>query len=240
MVVNSTLAVRPATPGMETAARNVPPDGGGTPAARGGGGAALFKHPGIQYACGTMDASCSDEQLMLKYRDGDAAAFEILYLRHKGPLFRYLRRQCGNAATCEELFQDVWMKIIQARERYTVQAKFTTYLYHIAHNRLIDFYRRNSKGLPASYDQEPPDMDSLPADDGREPERQAHNEKTLEQLERLVDELPEAQREAFLMREQAGMSLDEIAEATGVNRETAKSRLRYAVAKLRQGMSRLS
>ena len=95
-----------------------------------------------------MDNAAPDEELMNRYRDGDAHAFEVLYTRHKGPLYRYLLRQCGAAALAEELFQDVWMKLIRARERYEARAKFTTYLYHLAHNRLIDHYRH--AGLGAS------------------------------------------------------------------------------------------
>ena len=98
-----------------------------------------------------MDNAAPDEELMNRYRDGDAHAFEVLYTRHKGPLYRYLLRQCGAAALAEELFQDVWMKLIRARERYETRAKFTTYLYHLAHNRLIDHYRRAKAGVPISY-----------------------------------------------------------------------------------------
>ena len=95
-------------------------------------------------------AESSDEELMLGYRDGDAGAFDVLYARHKGGLYRYLHRQCRDAAAAEELFQDVWMNLIRARTGYTVQAKFTTYLYRLAHNRLIDHYRKNSQAAISS------------------------------------------------------------------------------------------
>ena len=91
---------------------------------------------------------------MLLYRDGDAGAFDALYARHKGGLYRYLLRQCREAAAAEELFQDVWMNLIRARAGYTVQAKFTTYLYRLAHNRLIDHYRKNSHVAMVSFDEE--------------------------------------------------------------------------------------
>lgn len=175
---------------------------------------------------------------MLAYRDGDARAFESLYARHKGGLYRYLARQCRDQAVAEELFQDVWMNLIRARARYAVQAKFTTYLYRLAHNRLIDHYRRGRSGIPMSYDDDPDDplMDRLPAADTMRPDVQAGHSQEVQRLLALLAELPEAQREAFLLREEAGLSLEEIAEATGVPAETAKSRLRYAVAKLREGM----
>ena len=80
----------------------------------------------------------ADEILMLRYRDGDTDAFARLYARHKGPLYRYLLRQCGQPAVAEELFQDVWLKLIAGRSGYAVQARFAAWLYRIAHNRLVD------------------------------------------------------------------------------------------------------
>ena len=102
---------------------------------------------------------------MERYRDGDAGAFDALYGRHKGGVFRYLARQCGNRGVAEELFQDVWMNLIRARAGYTVQAKFTTYLYRLAHNRLIDHYRAQSGNVPASFDDEAgPSLDEVAGD----------------------------------------------------------------------------
>jgi len=185
----------------------------------------------------SWSAESSNEALMLSYRDGDAGAFDVLYARHKGGVYRYLLRQCRDAATAEELFQDVWMNLIRARAGYTVQAKFTTYLYRLAHNRLIDHYRRNGHVALVSFDDEDreeiaelPDERERPADDALDARRQAGR------LLELIAELPDAQREAFLLQQEGGMSVGEIAQATGVNRETAKSRLRYAMARLRQGM----
>ncbi len=174
---------------------------------------------------------------MLLYRDGEAGAFDTLYARHKGGLYRYLARQCRDAAAAEELFQDVWMNLIRARAGYTVQAKFTTYLYRLAHNRLIDHYRKHSHVAMVSFEDEDgevlaelPDDRELPADDTLDAKRQAGR------LLELIAELPEAQREAFLLQQEGGMSVEDIAVATGVTRETAKSRLRYAMTRLRQGM----
>ena len=183
------------------------------------------------------NAESSDEELMLLYRDGDAGAFDALYARHKGGVYRYLLRQCRDAAAAEELFQDVWMNLVRARSGYTVQAKFTTYLYHLAHNRLIDHYRKNGHAVMVSLDEEEgeaalevPDGRERPADEALDSRRQAAR------LLELIAALPEVQREAFLLQQESGMSVEEIAQATGVNRETAKSRLRYAMAKLRQGL----
>lgn len=187
-----------------------------------------------------MSDADSDEDLMNRYREGDATAFEALYRRHKGPLYRYMLRQCSAAAVAEELFQDVWMKLIQARQRYEVRAKFTTYLYHLAHNRLIDHYRRQSTGIPISYDgeAEEPLIEQVADNPLLEPDNDLARRRQAQQLLQQLGELPEAQREAFLLREESGLSLTQIAEVTGVAAETAKSRLRYAVAKLRHGLTR--
>lgn len=173
----------------------------------------------------------ADEDLMLAYRDGHAHAFEKLYLRHKTALYRFILRQCGNESTAEELFQDVWASLIKARARYSVSAKFTTWLYQIARNRLIDHYRKQTSRSTGSHDSD--NIESLAARQQEQPENQVEiNDKTL-RLIKLVEDLPEAQKQAFLLREEAGMSVHEIAELTGVSPETAKSRLRYAVRKLR-------
>jgi RNA polymerase sigma-70 factor (ECF subfamily) len=182
------------------------------------------------------EEGAGDEALMLAYREGDAAAFDILYNRHRGGVYRYLLRQCRDAAVAEELFQDVWMNLIRARAGYTVQAKFATWLYRIAHNRLMDHFR-SRPGLTVSLDDEasaPAAETEAPRAD--RPEAQAELRQQAAQLLALLDTLPLEQREAFLMQQEAGLSVEAIAEATGVSRETAKSRLRYAVAKLRQGM----
>ena len=177
-----------------------------------------------------------DEDLMLAYCRGSIAAFDALYRRHKGPLYRYLLRQCRDAAVAEELFQDIWANLVRARASYTVSARFTTYLYRLAHNRLIDHYRRRAPGALVSFDDEDESLPEAVAA-GREEPHTAYDSKTsAARLLELLAELPEAQREAFVLQHESGMSIEEIAEATGVNRETAKSRLRYAMAKLRSGL----
>lgn len=181
-------------------------------------------------------ADASDEDLMLAYRDGDAAAFDVLYQRHRGGTYRYLLRQCRNAALADELFQDVWMNLIRARAGYTVQARFTTYIYRIAHNRLMDHFRRPD-AAQVSLDDEAAAITAEPeAPRGVQPEVHAESRALASRLLALLDALPAEQREAFVLQQEGGLSVEEIAAATGVNRETAKSRLRYAVAKLREGM----
>ena len=173
---------------------------------------------------------------MLAYRAGDAAAFDALYARHRGGLFRYLRRHTGNAAVADELFQDVWMRLIDARGRYEPQAKFTTWLYTIAHNRLMDHFRAASRVQLASYDDPADDpLDEVPANDPQ-PQDQLERKQTAARLLAALDALPTAQREAFVLQQEGELSVEEIATVTGVTRETAKSRLRYALAKLRASL----
>jgi RNA polymerase sigma-70 factor (ECF subfamily) len=180
------------------------------------------------------DAS-SDEALMLAYAAGDAAAFDVLYARHKGGVYRYLLRQCRTSAAADELYQDVWMNLIRARASYVPSAKFTTYLYRMAHNRLIDHYRAVGQVVLVSADDEAHEdaVAALPGGRGVEPEARAEQRQLGARLKSAVAALPPVQRDAFLLQHEAGLSLAEIAEMTGVGAETVKSRLRYALAKLR-------
>ncbi|MEO8346188.1 MAG: RNA polymerase sigma factor [Betaproteobacteria bacterium] len=193
-------------------------------------------------------AEDSDEALMLSYAAGRATAFEMLYARHKGGVYRYLLRHCGNAGTADELFQDVWMNAIRARERYTPTAKFTTWLYTLAHHRLIDYWRTSGKVKFASIDAEDEmsgdggvraTIEALPAARSEEPEARLNARQLAEQLRSALATLPAVQRDAFLLQHEGGLSLNEIAQLTGVGMETVKSRLRYAVAKLRGELAML-
>jgi len=163
---------------------------------------------------------------MLAYRNGDAGAFEILYTRHRGALFRFVLRGVADRGVAEELYQDVWMRVIEARGRYTAQARFTTWLYTIAHNRLVDHWRRKGLSLVPLDDEDVPGGAPDPA-------RTLQGRQALERFAAALEALPLAQREAFLLHEEAGLSVAEIAAATGTNEDAAKSRLRYAMTKLK-------
>jgi RNA polymerase sigma-70 factor (ECF subfamily) len=172
-----------------------------------------------------------DEQLMLAYREGDVGAFEELYRRHKGGLFRFVLRSVRERALAEELYQEIWMRVIEARGRYEAQARFSTWLYTIAHNRLVDHWRKKGLQVVAAGDE-----DDFPANPGEEPQSVVAAKQGLERFGRALEALPQAQREAFLMHHETEMSVAEIARATGANEEAAKSRLRYAVAKLKEAL----
>jgi RNA polymerase sigma-70 factor, ECF subfamily len=177
----------------------------------------------------------SDEQLMLRYRDGDAAAFEELYGRHRGGVFRYVLRQVGLRSAAEEVFQEIWMHLISSRARYRVEARFATFLYHVAHNCVIDHFRRKAPLQLISLDDDPQEAVQVAGPEREQPERAVAMRQSATKLLNALALLPPEQREVFLLHEEGGMTLEEIAAVTGTGKETAKSRLRYALARLRQG-----
>lgn len=182
----------------------------------------------LPIACGDPKATgvSSDEALMQAYAGGDTEAFAQLYERHKAALYRYLLRGVGDRALAEELYQDVWLRLIQARAGYRPRARFSAWLFTMAHHRMVDHYRSARR-----MEHDPPEP-AAPVHD--QPDAQAENQDRGARLRAAIAGLPFEQREAFLLREERGLSLAEIASVTGVNPETAKSRLRYAVAKLRE------
>jgi len=179
----------------------------------------------------------SDEDLMLRYADGDLDAFQRLYERHRGGLYRYFLRQ-SNRSVAEELFQDVWASVIQSRKRYRPKAAFKTWLYTLAHNRLVDHWRREGTRPVAqsASDDDCPEIATPDTNPG--PQRLVDLRDCLEQLLQLVSGLPDVQRQTFLLRHEAGMSLAEIAAAMSTRAETAKSRLRYAMDRLRSAIAK--
>jgi RNA polymerase sigma-70 factor (ECF subfamily) len=183
-----------------------------------------------------MDDPRSDEALMLAYRDGEAAAFEVLYTRWRGRLYRYLAHQAATRA--DELFQEVWLRVVGARDGYQPTARFSTWLFRIAHNRLMDHYRAEARGMAALYDAvDDETLDNLPTPTHESPDTLLERKQLARHILAALAELPAPQREAFLLAEEGGMGPDAIAHTTGVGRETAKSRLRYAYARLRGMLS---
>ena len=167
----------------------------------------------------------SDEELMKAYAGGSHKAFELLYQRHRGPLYRYILRQAGDAATANDLYQGCWEKIIKARASYKAAAPFPAWMFRIAHNHLMDHFRRQK---PVS--DWPPE--EIAASDPGPAEMLLDSARNVG-LQQAVQQLPPEQKDVLLLKLEAGLDLHAIAEVTGVNRETAKSRLRYAVGKLK-------
>jgi len=171
-----------------------------------------------------------DAQLMLAYARGEMRAFETLYARHRGGLFRYMVRHLRQQSLAEECFQDVWSRLIAARERYRPDARFTTWLYQIASNRLTDHWR--AQGRHGSFVEDGAERAEREPDPST-PDRELSEFEQRRQLQLALEELPPDQREAVLLRLDQELGLEEIAQITGVGRETVKSRLRYAMDKLR-------
>jgi RNA polymerase sigma-70 factor (ECF subfamily) len=176
----------------------------------------------------------SDEELMLAYAGGEARAFETLYTRHRGTVYRFLLRSVSRRDLADELFQDTWSRVISARDRYRPDAKFSTWLLQIAHNLLVDGFRRQRP--EENGEQAELAMQFAENDEGERPDRVLTEFEQSRQLQKALAALPDDQRGAFLLRVESGLSIEEIAEVTQVGRETAKSRLRYALEKLREAL----
>lgn len=174
-----------------------------------------------------------DDVLMLAWVAGDATAFEQLYARHRGPLFGFLLRQTRDQALAEEFFQDVWQRVIAARAGWKPEATFATWLFRIAHNRLNDHWR-GLKHRPSAPDDGDERAARVP--DPATPEHHLSDFEQRRRLQRAIEGLPQEQREVVLLRLEQELSLEDIAAITGAGRETVKSRLRYAMDKLRAGL----
>jgi len=178
-----------------------------------------------------------DAQLMLAYAGGEMRAFETLYSRHRAALYRYLVRQCRDGEVANDLFQEVWSRVVVNRGRYEPRAKFRTFLFTLAHNCFIDHCRR-VRARPAGLGIDDADAaDLLPASDDSLPERALERDEDSLRYRAALAALPAEQRDVYLLHEESDLSLEEIARVTGVGTETAKSRLRYAVNKLKAAMS---
>ena len=186
----------------------------------------------------------ADEDLMRKFCAGEAHAFQLLYARHEKPLYRYIRRLLGAnlAAQTDEVFQDTWMKLVDARESWQPRdnASFKTWLYTLAHHRAVDILRKSGREISADEgwadnETEAP-WQQWPAAIAEQPEHKAFWNKAGLQLLHCLDGLPALQRAAFLLHHEDGLSLDEMTQVLNAEFETVKSRLRYALAKLRTCM----
>ena len=180
----------------------------------------------------------TDEALMLAFGQGDAAAFERLYGRHRGPTFRYFLRHTSHRATADELHQDLWLKVVRARERYAADARFTTWLYTLARHRLVDHWRTRQVSPLTPLDAHD-DADAALAgthdagDERTDPLSIVIDDQAGRRLVAALHDVPAPQRDAFLLHVEAGLPLAEIAGLAGVPVETIKSRLRYAYRRLR-------
>ena len=181
----------------------------------------------------------TDASLMQLYASGDLRAFETLYNRHKGGLYRYFMRHIREPSAAEDLYQEIWNKVIIQAKHYKPSAKFTTWLYTLAHNKLVDHVRHLSvvnKVVVRSHDEEvdvsPKEFIQSQMDN--EPESILTSIRAAESLKQCIGQLPQVQKDSFLLKEEAGLSVKEIATVLNTSFEASKSRLRYAYENLRQ------
>jgi RNA polymerase sigma-70 factor, ECF subfamily len=182
----------------------------------------------------------TDEQLMRRFQRGEARAFETLMRRHRTPIHAFLCRLLGDRARAEDLLQETFLRVVKGAAAWAPRAAVRTWLYTIARNLAADEARRrvfrDADPLDAALDGAAPRGDRL-ADGGRAPDDAAGDALVRPRLEAALAALPAEQREVFLLREHAGLSFPEIAEATGSNENTVKSRLRYALVALRDRLA---
>lgn len=176
---------------------------------------------------------------MVMYQRGEVRAFEVLLTRHRRPVFNFLLRFVGDRATAEDLLQEAFLRVIKGAAVYKRQAKFTTWLYTIARNLCVDQARRrkhrNHVSLDAPFDHREESASLFDVVASAEPAGDHHsaNHQLHERMQRAIAALPDDQREVFLMRELLDLPFKQIADVVGVSENTVKSRMRYALEKLR-------
>jgi len=183
----------------------------------------------------------SDESLMLRYRDGDVRAFEVLVTRHRKAIYNFILRFVRDAAQAEDVLQDTFLRVIKSADAYEKQAKFTTWLYTIARNLCVDAARRGKHRKAASLDapvgdEEGAALIDLVAGGDAGADKQAISRELGVRLKKAIESLPDEQREIFLLREVSDLQFNEIAQIVGCPENTVKSRMRYALEKLREAL----
>jgi RNA polymerase sigma-70 factor (ECF subfamily) len=181
----------------------------------------------------------ADEDLMVRYQQGEVRAFEVLLGRHRKSVFNFILRYVGDKETAEDLLQETFMRVIKGADAYKRQAKFTTWLYTIARILCVDQTRRRKHRKHASLDapmgvddDSGTLLDVVPSSEMAS-DRKSVNKQLYQRLQGAIGALSEEQREVFLMREFLDMPFKQIADVVGVPENTVKSRMRYALEKLR-------
>jgi RNA polymerase sigma-70 factor (ECF subfamily) len=195
-----------------------------------------------------LGQQATDEQLMLAFKAGDARAFSTLVTRHRQAVYNFILRYVGHRQRAEDLLQETWLKVVRSSREYEPKARFTTWVFTIARNLCVDSARKESYRKTDSLDAPAGGAEdaegralgeTVPDEVGQAPDRAAFNARLRPMLEKAITALPQEQREVFLMREYQGIGFKEIAEVTGVNENTVKSRMRYALEGLRKRLNEL-
>lgn len=192
---------------------------------------------------GESRVGLADEELLDRFRRGDARAFEELMRRHRTPLFNFILRSVRHRDTAEEILQDTWMRIIQGAPDFQRAAKFSTWAYTVARNLCIDHARKAALRRHPSLDQSPQDRNDGPtlgesvSDSRPQVDREAISKELQVRLLEAISALPADQREVFLLREYADLPFKEIAAIVGAPENTVKSRMRYALERLQNALA---
>jgi len=191
-----------------------------------------------------IDPSVSDEALMIRHQRGDRTAFATLVRRHQTAIFNFALRQLRIRSTAEDVVQETFVRVVQNAAEFKHEARFVTWLYTIARNLCIDQLRKGALRKHPSLDEarsgaegDGPTLGEQTADTKASVEREATGTELRVKIAAAVEQLPDEQREVFLMREVANLPFKEIAEITNVPENTVKSRMRYALERLQAALS---
>lgn len=179
----------------------------------------------------------TDEELMRSFQKGDAKSFEELYRKYKAPIFSFLSRQYAVRESAGELTQEVFLRVVRGAESFRHGSKFATWIFTIARNLAIDATRkaryRRADSLDEKAGEDGPSLAERIPNKGPEPDRAFSANRMREEIAAAIANLPEEQREVFLLREYHGLQFSEIAEVVNAKEGTVKSRMRYALQSLR-------
>lgn len=173
-----------------------------------------------------------DSELIQQFQNGEVKAFEVLVRKYQRPLFTFLLRLVGNRQSAEDLFQDTFLRVLDALPKYKESGRFTGWLFSIANNLAIDLLRRRrvQRGYFLDSEQEL----AMSIDDENTADAVVEKAEMLQKVEAALQQLPEKQRQIFLLRQHSDMSFKEIAELLGEPLNTVLSHMHYAVMKLRK------
>lgn len=185
--------------------------------------------------CSTATGSLNDQELVVKYLEGDEHAFEALLHRHKRKVWSHIYLLVRDRELTEDLFQEAFIKVVHTLKtgKYNEEGKFLPWVMRIAHNLVIDHFRRNKK-MPLTRSNDEHDVFATLAQPGKNVEQRMVNNQIDDDVRKLIDNLPEEQREVVVMRTYLGMSFKDIAEHTEVSINTALGRMRYALINMRK------
>ena len=178
---------------------------------------------------------CDDSVLVKDYINGKEAALELLIKRHQQRIFSFIYSKVQDRDVTEDVFQDTFIKVIKTLKRgnYNEEGKFLPWVMRIAHNLVIDYFRKNNR-MPKFNNSEEFDIFSIISDNSLNAEKRIIKDQILSDVRNLIEELPEEQKEVLKMRMYMDMSFSEISESTGVSINTALGRMRYALINLRK------